>query len=177
MLVKKDIQLHYTENGSIILIVMIMLLLLSIIGIAVNDLSNVEIQLAGNDRIYKQNFFLSESATVIGETQLEDLTPTERSDSNFINYTWLHKYDYTQPIANRINMTHISYWNGGNSANISPTNPQGKFSVVDMGISPDTSQSMTNPESLHLFHIYGLGQSTNGNVIIETLYKATVRND
>jgi hypothetical protein len=50
------------ENGSILVIALIMLVLLTILGISATTTSNVELQIANNERNYKRAFFIANAA-------------------------------------------------------------------------------------------------------------------
>lgn len=49
------------ERGSVLLLVMLILVLLTIIGISATNMSNTEIKIAANDKNYKMAFFYAES--------------------------------------------------------------------------------------------------------------------
>ncbi len=50
------------ESGSVVLIALIMLVLLTVIGISASKTSEIEIIIAGNERVAKENFYLAEGA-------------------------------------------------------------------------------------------------------------------
>ena len=50
------------EEGSVLVISLIMLALLSLMGIAATNISTIEIQIAANNRTYMQNFYMAEAA-------------------------------------------------------------------------------------------------------------------
>jgi Tfp pilus assembly protein PilX len=47
------------ENGSVLIIALIMLVLLTVLGITATSTSNIELQIAGNERIYKRAFYVA----------------------------------------------------------------------------------------------------------------------
>jgi Tfp pilus assembly protein PilX len=47
------------ENGSVLVIALIMLVLLTVLGITATSTSNIELQIAGNERNYKRAFFIA----------------------------------------------------------------------------------------------------------------------
>lgn len=56
------IQFSNENKGSILVISVIILMLLSIIGVAAFNTTKIELYIARNDKIYKENFYLCESA-------------------------------------------------------------------------------------------------------------------
>jgi hypothetical protein len=50
------------ESGSVLVIALIMIVLLTIIGISASKTSEIEIMIAGNERVAKENFYLAEGA-------------------------------------------------------------------------------------------------------------------
>jgi hypothetical protein len=68
------------ERGSVLVIALIMIVLLTIIGISASKTSEIEIMIAGNERIAKENLYLAEGAVrraaqVLDNTDLEDNPP------------------------------------------------------------------------------------------------------
>ncbi|MFO7784798.1 MAG: PilX N-terminal domain-containing pilus assembly protein [Thermodesulfobacteriota bacterium] len=66
---------HRRERGSVVVIALILLALLTIIGISASRTTEIEIMIAGNERIAKQNLYLAEGAAmravqVMDETEL-----------------------------------------------------------------------------------------------------------
>lgn len=56
-----SVTLCYDENGSVIVIMLIVLVLLTIIGVSATNMSSVEQKIAGNDKNHKIVFYHSES--------------------------------------------------------------------------------------------------------------------
>jgi len=58
---KKDFPLKNNERGSILLVVLLMLVLLTILGFSVSSTSSVEVRIAGNERAHDVAFYSAES--------------------------------------------------------------------------------------------------------------------
>lgn len=54
--------MNHRESGSVLVIALIMIVLLTIIGISASKTSEIEIMIAGNERVAKENFYLAEGA-------------------------------------------------------------------------------------------------------------------
>jgi len=65
------VKIFQNQNGFALIASMLFLMVLSIIGIAAINTTSVEVNIAGNDRIYKQNFYLAEGAAK--EAAVQDL--------------------------------------------------------------------------------------------------------
>jgi hypothetical protein len=65
------LQQTQNENGSALLVSMLILGLLTIIGIAVTRTTDIELQIAGNDRMHKTAFYEADSGTEYGAELLE----------------------------------------------------------------------------------------------------------
>jgi Tfp pilus assembly protein PilX len=50
------------ERGSVLIIALIMIVLLTIIGISASKTSEIEIMIAGNERVAKENFYIAEGS-------------------------------------------------------------------------------------------------------------------
>jgi len=55
----KELCVIKNESGSILVIALIMLVLLTILGISATTTSNIEMQIAGNERNYKRAFYVA----------------------------------------------------------------------------------------------------------------------
>lgn len=69
-----------TEQGSVLVIALIMIVLLTIIGISGTRNTEIEILIAGNERVAKENFYVAEAASadaiiVMEETDLGNDPP------------------------------------------------------------------------------------------------------
>lgn len=62
------------EEGAVLVIGMLTLVLLTVLGVAATNTSTIESEIAGNEKTYQQNFYAAELALVSGENVLETLT-------------------------------------------------------------------------------------------------------
>ena len=152
------------EKGSVLIVALLMIVFLSLLGIASTTTSTVEVQIAGNDRNYKQNLYRAEAAAMEAAQRLDNETDTLVLENK--SHIWLHDNDM---------MTVVNNWDfdnvGGDdnsetvNAGIDPDSTT-HFSVVDMGIAPGSSLSMGDT-NLHEFAIYGLTQTSSGETLVE----------
>lgn len=149
-----------SERGFVLITAALFLIILTIIGIAATNTTYVEMNIAGNERIYKQNFYLAEGA--VREAASEDL-----------NSSWVWK-------ANDIPLNS----KGDPDLNAIITEPSDLgadtfFGAIDNGIPIGMSGSghslKVNETSaggrMHFFDLYGKSTQNNSIVIIAMGYK------
>lgn len=159
------------ESGSVLVIALLLLAFLSIIGVSATTTSSIEVQIAANDRDFKQNFYMAEGGAMEAATRLENETDTDV----LINKT----PDYLSQYDSAVDMTQSSNWDyddaGGDDnadtadANIDP-NGTTYFSIVDIGI-PDGSSLSLGGTNLHEYAIYGLYKSADAESMVEVGYR------
>ena len=59
---KRPEKILQNENGSVMIIALILLVLITLMGLSVTRLSDVDVQIAKNEREYVQNFYAADSA-------------------------------------------------------------------------------------------------------------------
>jgi Tfp pilus assembly protein PilX len=110
----KSIRMIGNEEGSVLVLALIMLVLLTLLGIAATRTSEIEIQIAGNERTYKLNFFSADGA-VMECCQRVDNGGTEMTAMNGTQPNWMIDLNnknvsgvtvpYTDDITNAANWT------------------------------------------------------------------------
>ena len=144
------------EEGSVIIMALIVLVALTMIGIVSTDNTVVELQIVRNETIYRQNFYRAESAVIDGAQVMEnsDLTAA---------IPWIQNLSTAPDMENVSNWN----WNAGGNAQLSnnmdnPLDPNNNVSYAAVFIKKVGSKKMTSPTSLYLYHVYGLSDSTSG---------------
>jgi hypothetical protein len=92
------------EDGSVLVIALIMLVLLTLLGISATTNTEIEVQIAGNDALYRQNRSMAE-AGAMEAAQIMEGTPLANDPPT--NPTWL------KPIGTVSEATNIpdpGYW-------------------------------------------------------------------
>ena len=152
---KKMISILKNEEGSVIVMALIVLVALTMIGIISTDNTVVELQIVRNETIYRQNFYRAESAVIDGAQVMEDSTLTV-PPSKF----WIQELaNLTDPD----DMEDVNNWPGNSNLSNNMNKPlTTETSYAAIFIDKIGSKKMTNPTSLHLYHVYGLFNSTSG---------------
>jgi hypothetical protein len=154
------------EGGTIMPLALVLLLLLTMIGIAATMTSEVEIRIAGNEVAYKENLYFAEGSAMAGVQLLEEADTSELKD---LSFEWLYSSLLDPNISSNIN------WNPDDN-NENPafdgvkgyTGYMAVYQGIDPGGSLDIGGATTN---LHQYTIYGRSAQKNGEAIIEVGYK------
>jgi hypothetical protein len=162
----KNLLFLKNEEGSAIVVALMILMVLTIIGVSSSKTTTVELQIVRNDGIYKQNLYLAEAAA---QEAIQRIWNTSRSDPILLEEkapVWL----------NTIDMADIDNWDddgaGGNdTALISSVDPDASLAVVDTGIAAGGSLDISAETNVHEFAVFGLGNRNNGRVFIEIGYR------
>lgn len=107
----------YNENGSVTVLAVVLLMLLTLLGMSAISTSSIETQIAGNEMRYKQAFYAAESAKayVVWRSDLygpDNITPG--TPHYFPNYTTIPYIPETAvlPTAHPIDVTGTQSFNG-----------------------------------------------------------------
>jgi len=174
---KKILARANNEEGSIMVIALLIMAVLTILGISAIDTSNIELLIAGNERVYKDNFYKAEAAVIAAAQILENMDDKELCESSTQN--WINP-EGDAPTLDNLQLT-SSTWNTGNldsdpADDIDLAGAQ--FTVVDM-----TGFTVPGEQTLK-YKIYGVYDSSltpdgkdRGRVIIEIGYKSRLTCD
>ena len=148
-------------------VALVLLLLLTMIGIAATMTSEVEIRIAGNEITYKENLYYAEGSAMAGVQMLQN--ETDNTVLKDLTLNWLHA---SLPDAN---ITSDVNWDPDNN-NANEALPDGGgytgYLAVYQGIDPGGSLDIGGTTtSLHIYKIYGRSARNNGEAIIELGYK------
>ena len=78
------------EEGAVLVVALIMLVLLTILGISISSTSEVEMQIAGNEMQYKQNMYRADAAVMACAQELdqeEEIDISVDPDDEILSYT------------------------------------------------------------------------------------------
>lgn len=160
----KQIDILRNEDGSVMLVALLLMAVLTIMGVAAINTSNIEILISSNDRSYKQNFYRSEAAAYEAAQIVEDA-----DDANLMpattTFIWLQGTGTDMETPGR--------WTAGNSqlSNIDTTNNT-RYAVNMLGVAGGGSLDITMPSQLFEYAIYGLYLNPNtGRCLIAIGYR------
>jgi Tfp pilus assembly protein PilX len=152
------------EEGSVLIVALIVLVLLTLLGIFATKTTEVEIQIAGNDYRYKRNVYSAEAVAMECAQNIKD---TEVLDTDTL--PWL----YAMNGLPRNYILDDANWIDANSLK-STADSNTRYMAVVEGIAEQTSLDMTKSR-IHMYSIYGRRQNaakTNeGRGIVNIGYK------
>jgi len=153
------ITLAKNEEGSVMLVALLMLILLTIIGIASTTTTEIETQISRNEKIYRANLYRAEAAAMVALQGLDDGSTAALKS---LAYTWLHG---SLPDAD---IRSVTNWSASNSAQALDSG--NRYLAVDVGIVPGGSLDLSEP-SVHEFAVYGRSVQNKGVGIVRIGYK------
>jgi len=155
------------ENGSAIVVALMLLSLLTVIGIWSTRKSNIETMISGNEVARKQTFFRTEGGVIEGGFAIEDAAAgdlTSRSPA------WL----YEESVAP--DMTDPDNWDfdeeGGDDTAVQSTmDSEVGYCGIDRGASPGYEEGMENATQVRTYAIYSFHNSRDGQALMEVGYR------
>ncbi|MDY6989022.1 MAG: pilus assembly PilX N-terminal domain-containing protein [Thermodesulfobacteriota bacterium] len=170
------------ENGSVMVVGILVLMLASLIGVAAITTSTIEVEVTGNHKLHKENFYRAEGAAMLAAQLLEDErdgaalcdlpygqpdpeNPAAPPDLWFRND--LSGFPDPDNVANDYNWD--PYINGSGEA---PLDDSGKtrFMAIHKGYSGTSSVRMDG-SGVHTIALYGRSKKEKGSALIEMGYK------
>ena len=169
------------EDGSVLVIAVVILALLTVIGMAATSTTSIELQIASNERTYKENFYQAEGAAMMLVRVLEDLADDTKliddpptfsspagSDENLVVKGSTNDVDETD-------ITNPSHWEGTNDLScempgIASDNAPRVIARRE-GYAPGSSESMVGGNNLYQYSIFGRREKNNSAVVIHLGYR------
>jgi len=143
-----DISKLKNEEGSVLIVALIVLVLLTLLSIFATRTTEVEIQIAGNDMRYKRNIYSAEAVAMEAAQNIKDT-----GDLDTAILPWLHGMGGVV----RANVLDDAYWDANSQQSIEDANT--RYMAVVEGIAGQTSLDMTKSR-IHVYSIYGRRYNT-----------------
>jgi Tfp pilus assembly protein PilX len=153
------------QDGSMLVISMLILVLLTLLGISASTNTEVELKIADNDRSHKMNVYQAESVAMLAAQLMEN----ETNEANLINCTWnwLHPKEFLQ--TNTIQSSTV--WAPANNNFATDTmDAHTRYLAVYNGIASGSSLDMSG-STVHEYSLYGRSDSRRGTAIVQLGYK------
>ncbi|BCS97143.1 hypothetical protein DSLASN_27750 [Desulfoluna limicola] len=153
------------EEGSILLLALVLLILLTIAGLGILSTTDTDLQVTQNDRCFKQNLTRAESAVmeaaqIIAYYESEDskLRPTEANALLWIEASGFEPFEDNN-------------WRYEASAGGDPQTAQHSkqftdrlsgYTAIYEGIAPGASIDLSNPTTMRQYEVVGRAEQCNG---------------
>jgi hypothetical protein len=152
------------ENGSIMVITLLVMAILTVIGISAINQSTIDVMISGNERQYKQNFFRAEAAANEGIQRVDNADGNDLLPENEV-YSWLRDDDDWPLVSGQPSIEDPSQWdptdapddayNAAFNSVKSVVDPDTRFAVIMAGVAGGGSIDITAPSQLFEVEIHG----------------------
>ncbi len=144
-----------TEDGSVMILALALLMLLTLIGISATRTSMIEIQISGAKKTYTEHLFLAEGAAMECVQDLAD--GSNPSTEPYFNDERTRTEDQIQNLIQNLNFAN------------SDTSPIGSsYATLYQGVVGSIKMGQPN---LHAYVVYGWHDTPQGRVIVELGYR------
>ncbi len=180
---KDDVLNKKNEEGSVLIISLIMIVLLTLLGITATRTSTIEVQIATNDKFYKQNLCVADGTVMECVQTLENAGPAVK-EMTIGRDPWIMDDVDNDNIGICVsgvtvssNMTNAAARDDTNwpvaciQASLDPNNSE--FMAFYGGVVPGSSLDMTKP-TIHGFSVFGRSQRNNGRVVVGVGYRKAI---
>lgn len=173
---RKALQAIYTashnEEGFILFTTLMILLLLTLTGIAATQTANTEVTIAGNEAARNISTYSAEGGAVEAAMSIEAMDDEDLKIVNNGNYPmWMTFHSSIDPG----DMADSANWDfdddGNDNASVSTFDDDAQFAVVDKGAASGSSLIMTSTEQKREYQVYGRSDSSSGRAMIEVGYR------
>ncbi len=157
------------EKGFVLVSILTIMVMLVMLGLASTTSTVMELHIAGNDRVYKENFYLAEGAAMESAQRLANERDTDELRPELTEKKWLQAdIDYTSAANWK---TQSGSPENYQASVIDNSDNDVRIAVNALGVvKGKTSLEMTKP-SVKAFELYGLSEKAGNRVIIEIGYK------
>jgi len=168
----KKVSFYNNEEGSAIVIALMILMVVTIIGVTSSNRTIMELNIVRNEGIYKQNLYLAEAAAQEAVQRIWNISRTDPFLLENESQEWLN--DPNDPAA--IDMTNTANWDDDGADNddtalVSSLDADASLAVDNIGIASGGSLDISSGTNAHDFTVYGLGTQNNGRVFIQIGYR------
>ena len=157
-----------------LVISLILLVLLTLIGITSSRTTEIEVMIAGNERVHKQNFYIAEGAAMQG-AQIMELTDLES-----VGLPWLMDEDNENdsgaelPAASHSDIQAYIHesdnWTDSFSSVLAGLPGEARVLGLSKGVVPTSSWKMTSSK-VYGFEVYGRSRLRNGEGLVAVGYR------
>jgi hypothetical protein len=155
------------ENGSAIVLALMLLSLLTVMGIWSTRKSNIETLIAGNEVARKQTFFRTEGGVIEGGFAIEEAATGDLSSRAPV---WLTEASIAPDMTDPDNWDFDGVGADDTAAPTSIDNEVG-YCALDKGITAGDSLLMTTTTQVRTYAVYSFHDSRDGQSLMEVGYK------
>ena len=161
------------DRGSVLVIGLLTLALLSLLGSAATTSSRTEIQIAGNDKSYKEAFYTAEVALTAGEMVVEQLLQRVDLDEDTIagRYAQDEQPAWKDMMWDDEDSVHIA--TDAMPAGLAALDTTARYTVAQRSFTRDSlTMGIGAPTGLYTFTVSGRGSASRdtAETVLQTIY-------
>ena len=166
---KKGLSIINNERGSVILLAVVMLVLLTIVGISTTNTSSIELQIVKNEKMYKECFYKAEAGAFEAAQRIKNNALFDPAKVNA-------NTDGTDPFVYTVDLRDTANWRVQDDDDTSEidTNTQIAATFIPGAAGSSIVVAGTGTTNVCEFIAHGLHASDRGNVHIEIGFKTRV---
>jgi hypothetical protein len=150
-------KIHH-EKGAIVIIALVLLILVTLMGMTITQITSIEMQVAANERDHKRVFYLAEAAMMEALQRLENALPDELKPNTSDTLPWIHvPYDpndsSTHDLEDKDAMADAAV---SAASTVDPN--AARYATSAEGVAPGSSLAMTTTSQLYSFDAYGYAE-------------------
>lgn len=149
-----------TEKGSVMVVALLVMAIVSVIGAMTLNQSTAEIQVASYDRAAKEAFYQAEGAAIQVAQQIEVETSENLKNRTA---TWLNDGEQD------VDFSDDDQWT--DEQTVASTELVARYGAVDQGVASGSSLLLSEPSNLHQFITYGKYNSISVKKLIAIEYR------
>ncbi len=167
------------ENGIALIIALMLLVLLTLLGMAATTTSVLEIQIADNDRDYKVNFYMAETAAyeaarTMGFISEKEKNPIDQLEGEEGGKSWI---GLEKEVTDQNDLANLDNWtNAITSGEAESSIYNGATAAYAANFVKKYELEMTKDYSMRLFRVFGRSKDINGQALVELGLKLTYEN-
>ena len=152
----KERLLIFGEEGSVLIIALLVLAFFTLLGVSTFSISTMEMRIIGNENIQKQNLYCAEAAAMrcaqdMQDTDLRATSPTHLNAINTVSENDIRSCNFpSQQAFGQL--------------------PATIYASISQGIAPGSSLDMTKTR-VHDYAVYGWCDNNNNLVMVEVGYR------
>ena len=179
---KDEVLTRKKEDGSVLIIALMMLVLLTLLGITATRTSTTEVQIATNDKFYKQNLCVADGTVMECVQTLENAGPQVKEMIS-TRTVWIMDDVDGDDIGLCVSGVTVSGVMTNTAARENTNwpvacsevslDPNSQFMAFYGGVVSGSSLDMTKP-TIHGFSVFGRSQRNNGRVVVGVGYRKAI---
>jgi len=160
------------EDGIALIIALMLLVLLTLLGMAATTTSLLEIQIADNNRDYKVNFYRAETAAYEAARNMGNAPdPINQIEGKDGGYEWI---GIDKDVSDETDLADLNNWEGALTANTARSSDyNSNEAAYAANFVYIYEKEMTKDYSMRIFRLFGRSKDRSAQALVELGLKLT----